>query len=82
MNKPRSIITVIDEMLEFIPSKEEYLIEQLNEFKNSLWNQAPEALLTSYNWIPVQNILNKYIKNVDTDWKLRLLNIFNGINKN
>jgi hypothetical protein len=82
MNNPRSIITVINEMLEFIPLKEEYLIEQLNEFKNGLWNQAPEALLTGYNWIPVQNILNKYIKNVDTDWKLRLLNIFNGINKN
>lgn len=74
----RYITEVIEEILVIIPLEEITLIKQLTEYKNNLWNQAPESLLLSYNWIPVQNILNNNIKDINIEWKLQVLKIFNA----
>ena len=73
----RNILNVLDKMLVIIPKEQTELLNELNKYKGSLWNQAPEALCASYNWEPVQHILNNNITNIDTNWKLQLLKIFN-----
>ena len=55
-----------------------YVLHLLIDYKETLWNKAPEVRKSSECWIPLQNILNKQITNFDDDWKIQLLNIFNG----
>ena len=73
----RSVLDIIPQLIENIPESEEKLIKELNSYKNSLWNIAPELLITSYYWIPVANILNSNILAIDYDWKRKLISIFN-----
>ena len=74
----RSIVEVIRQLLTVIPMEDTVLSSALEEYSISLWNQAPEALRMSYNWVPVQNILNTYITEIDTPWKEYALKIFNN----
>lgn len=74
----RSIEKVIKELLTIIPEKEELLITELKNFNDSLWNKAPELLTSSQLWIPLENILNNNIQNIDEEWKIKLVKIFNG----
>ena len=37
------------------------LINELQQYSDSLWNQSPEALKTKYCWKQFINILNFYI---------------------
>ena len=76
----RSIIDVTTAILEIIPKEEEKLINELKTYISSLWNQAPETLGHSYNWIPVNIILNDNIPNIDNEWKIHLKKIFNNEN--
>jgi len=75
---PRSVSDIIPKLLAVIPETEKNLINDIKEFEKNLWNQAPEILCSSNFWIPLGNILNKHIQNIDTDWKLKLLKIFNN----
>jgi hypothetical protein len=77
MDKSRSIDEVLERILLFIPNEELVLRNDLVEFKNSLWNQAPEARRAANNWIPVQHILMKHITNINTEWQTQVANIFN-----
>lgn len=72
----RSIVTVIDQLLLVIPSEETILRNGLTEYKKSLWNQAPEALKSPYNWRPVQRILMAHITSIDEPWQQSVVNIF------
>ena len=76
----RSVMHIIPQLLEIIPENENEkdLINDIKEFEKNLWNQAPEALRSSSFWIPLGNILNKHIHSIDTDWKMKLLKIFNN----
>ena len=74
----RSIVTVIDQLLQVIPQKETGLVKSLTEYKATLWNQAPEALKSSYNWEPVQRILVIYITSVDEPWQRTVVDIFSN----
>lgn len=80
MEQYRSIIDVIQAMLKVIPKEEEKLINEIKRYTSSLWNQAPETLCNSYNWLPVNIILNDNIPNIDNEWKIQLKKIFNNEN--
>jgi hypothetical protein len=80
MEQYRSIIDVTKAMLEIIPKEEEKLINELKTYISSLWNQAPEALLEKYNWVPVHIILYNNIPNIDNEWKIKVKKIFNNQN--
>jgi len=74
----RSIVTVIEQLLQAIPQEETDLVKSLTEYKATLWNQAPEALKSSYNWEPVQRILVIYITSVDELWQQTVVDIFSN----
>jgi len=78
MPKPRPVHLVINQILRVIPSSETKLTDALVNYRDSLWNQSPESLYTSHNWIPLINILNNHIKVVNNDWKRQLIHIVNG----
>ena len=75
---PRSVSDIIPQLLAVIPETEKNLIYDVKEFEKNLWNQAPELLRSSSFWVTLGNIFNKHIHNIDTDWKLKLLKIFNN----
>jgi len=74
----RSIVAVIDQLLSVIPKKETNLIVSLSAYKGTLWNQSPEALKSSYNWKPVQQILMTHITSIDEPWQQSVVKIFNN----
>ena len=73
----RSIIEVIQKMLNLIPLSETKLISELTEYRNSLWNRAPEVRDSAECWIPLQNIMNSNIREIDMNWKIDIVHIFN-----
>jgi len=77
MSNPRSAVDVMDEILRVVPDSETTLITEITKYKETLWNQSPEALKTAYCWKPFQSIMNRNVKNIDTEWKRDLLKIFN-----
>ena len=80
MTNARSVIDVMNEILQLVPESETTLITEITKYKETLWNQSPEALKTEYCWKPFQSIMNRNIKNIDTEWKRDLLKIFNNTN--
>lgn len=80
MVNARCVVDVMNEILKLVPEDETTLITDITKYKETLWNQSPEALKTEYCWMPLQNIMNRNIKNIDTEWKRDLLKIFNNTN--
>jgi hypothetical protein len=74
----RDVTDVIEKILEIIPSTETVLIDQLTKYKDSLWNKAPEVLCARECWVPLMEILNKNVPRINTDWKVKLVNIINN----
>jgi hypothetical protein len=72
MENPRLVNDVINQLLEIIPKSEINLINELTNYKKSLFNQAPEALSGSYCWIPFLNILNTHIPDIKEDWQIKI----------
>lgn len=77
--EPRCVIGVIARLIKVIPVTEVYLINELDKYVKSLWNQSPEALKTTYCWIPLTHILKKNVTAIDEEWKQQLLNIYMNI---
>ena len=77
--KPRSVVSVICQLIKEIPENETELIQDLKNYTDGLWNIAPELLETSTYWCPLENILKKHIKTIDTDWKKTLVKIHNNV---
>lgn len=76
--RPRDVVIVIDKILELIPpNNESMLINELEEFKESLWNKAPEVRKYRDSFLPVQQILSRHISTIDEAWKMEVLHIFN-----
>jgi len=75
--KPRDVVDVINQMLEVIPISQTLLINELQIYKESIWNKAPEVRKTRNCFLPVQNLLSRHILFIDEDWKLEVLHIFN-----
>uniref|UniRef100_A0A6C0JGB8 Uncharacterized protein n=1 Tax=viral metagenome TaxID=1070528 RepID=A0A6C0JGB8_9ZZZZ len=74
----RDVTCVIEKVLEIIPSDEVTIIDQLINYKSSLWNKAPEVLCTNECWGPLIEILNKNVTRINADWKVKLINIINN----
>jgi hypothetical protein len=74
----RCAIVTIEQLLNVIPEEELCLKNILNDYKKSLWNKAPEVRRSSGCWLPLKNILEQHITDLEDDWKKQLLNIFNG----
>lgn len=76
----RSIQVVIQQLLVVIPKTETALIGEIKEYRNTLWNRAPEMMESAELWIPVQHILARNILFLDKDWKILVQKIFVGKN--
>jgi hypothetical protein len=75
----RSVLYVIYDLLKEIPENEEKLTEEILNYCQTLWNKAPELLISSECWFPLQCILSKHILDFDNEWKLKVLAVFNGV---
>lgn len=75
---PRCVVAVMEELLKTIPVSEVYLRNDIKTYHGSMWNQAPEARKTAYNWVPLQDIMIKHVQSIDEDWQKRAVQIFNG----
>jgi hypothetical protein len=72
----RPVDITIKKLLQIIPKTETSLINEIESYKNSLWNQAPEAMYFRENWVPLQNILNRNILEIDCNWKKKNKTLF------
>jgi hypothetical protein len=66
-------------LLKIVPDDEVSLRDEIIAYTGTLWNQSPEALKTEYCWMPLQLIMNRNVKDFDSEWKRELLKIFNDI---
>lgn len=80
MSQPsfRSIKDIIQQILAVIPESENVLITEIKEYRDGLFNQAPELMGSSQFWIPVQHILARNIPDIDNEWKVKVQRIFVG----
>ena len=74
----RNVVKIIDKILAIIPDGEVKLKDEIQNYKDSLFNQAPEMLLSSYCWNPFQNILSDNILTFEEEWQKKVLKIFNN----
>jgi hypothetical protein len=74
----RSVVTVMQKLLDIIPASESELVNEIKTYKSGLWNIAPELLSSRDYWIPLENIMNKHILEIDAEWKTMLVKIFNN----
>ena len=74
--KPRNVIIIAEEIYKLIPDNQIKFKEDVHEFIKNSWNQAPEALLTAYNWEKFGVIINKHINDIKEEWKKNIIDIF------
>ena len=75
----RDIVPIINKLLNFVPIEENAIRHALTTYRDSLWNQAPEARRSTEIWQPLMIILNNFIPIIDTDWKRNMVNIVNNV---
>ena len=75
----RDVTDIINKMFQIIPESETDLRGDLHSYYATLWNKAPEILSSYVSWKPLEKILNKNITAIDTDWKKKILQLFNNI---
>jgi hypothetical protein len=73
----RCVVDFIPELLKIIPNEETKLIDKLAQYRDSLWNKAPEITKSYECWEPLQNILIIYVNQIDTEWKRKMVRMFN-----
>jgi hypothetical protein len=76
--EPRDVYDICDQILKLIPDTEEELIYQLMQFRETLWNQAPELRKSAIFWKPFGNVLEKNITSFDQDWQKKVLKLYNN----
>jgi len=72
----RSVLKIIPQIIEVISKDKTEIILKLNNYRNSLFNQAPEVLMTT-SWIGLINILNNMMHLFDEDEISKIKNITN-----
>lgn len=73
--KGRFVEDVLKQVLEVIPSCEVELIRELDLFKQSLHNKAPEIRRAAECWEPFINILNYCIPYKVEEWHFKIKDI-------
>ncbi len=83
LKKCRDVSIITQKIIDEIPDSQVILKTKLTYYINSLWNLAPEVLTSSHVWIPVQDILNSYIKidQLNEPWVKKTIRIFNDYNE-
>lgn len=79
----RDVSEITQRIINEIPDSEVLLKKKLTRYISSLWNLAPEVLLSSHVWIPVQDILNAHITQdkLNYPWVKKTIRIFNDENE-
>ena len=78
MDDSRSVVMVIEDILKIVPLDQVELINEINIYKKSLWNKAPETLLIGETWIPFIMILNKFIPDIRENWQIEIHQFLNN----
>ena len=76
--QPRSVFTVLMEILLIIPESEKLIIEGLNKFKTDLDYKAPELLVGGDCWLDFIQLLNHLIPNISEDWQIKIKNVLSN----
>jgi hypothetical protein len=79
--KARAVDDIIEEVLQIIPNTETNLIVEINKFKDTLGNKAPEVLKGSECWTPFIHILNRNIHDIKDDWQIKIRDLLANKNK-
>ena len=79
----RDVSEITQRIINEIPDSEVILKKKLTRYISSIWHLAPEVLLSSHVWIPVQDILNAHItpENLNIPWVKKTISIFNDTNE-
>ena len=77
MDNPLPADLVLKKILEVVPPSETEVVAALTKYyKNEFWNKAPELMTKGDIWIPLTQLLNCTIGEIDTDWKKTVVAIF------
>jgi len=68
---------LIKKLITIIPDDQVKLRDNLVKLSESWWNQAPELLCNDQYWLPVGNVLSEHIHDFDSDWKVKVRDIYN-----
>ena len=74
----RNVKDIIPLMLQIIPDEEIELKKEIIVYNNKLRYKSPELLKSVDTWLPLQQILERNIWNIDNEWKIRLRVLFNN----
>jgi hypothetical protein len=77
IREPRDVVIICQKIIDIVPESEVDLLNKLTEFKDSLWNQAPELRRDAIFWKPLGNILNQNIDSFHEEWQKKILKLFN-----
>lgn len=75
MENYRSVIDIIKQVVNIVPTNEIELINELNKYTRTLYNKAPELLKGSDCWFPLIHILNYYIPDIKEEWHIKIDNL-------
>jgi hypothetical protein len=77
--KERDIIEIIDKIIKKVPSNfdaRKDLVRDFDKLKDSINYSAPEMI--KYRWGQIGSILEIYLDQPDTEWKVDIQNIIAG----
>jgi hypothetical protein len=76
--EPRNIIVISKQIIDIIPKNEFQLINKIENYIRTLWNQPPEVLKGSLCWSQFSSILNEQIPIISEDWQIKIRIIINN----
>ena len=76
--EPRNIIDISKQIIDIIPKNEFQLINKIENYIRTLWNQPPEVLKGSLCWSQFSSILNEEIPIISEDWQIKIRTIINN----
>ena len=79
--KENNVIDVYIKIKKIIPDDEIKLKNEMEIYIDTLFNQAPEVLVSKYCWIPFINILNNNIPTLYKEWHFEIKKIIGNENK-
>lgn len=71
LSKNISVLKIIPQIIEVISKDKTKIISKLNNYSDSLFNQAPEVLMTA-SWIGLINILDNMIHLFNEDERSKI----------
>lgn len=69
---------LIRNLIKIIPEDQTKLRDSLTKLSDGWWNKAPELLCNDEFWSPVAHVLSEHIHDFDSDWKVRVRELYNS----